>query len=68
MKVKQINSGFKPIQITLENQKEIDAICTLVNSVQITKVFPILDDWHNQLDGYGDFGKDWDKLKKILKK
>lgn len=62
MKAEQTNLKFKPIQLTLENQEEVDAICTLVNSVRIITIFPVLDSWHDKLNGYGDFEKNIDKL------
>ena len=68
MKVKRVNPEFKPIQLILESQEEVDAICTIVNSQQITKVFPILDDWYSQLDEYGDYNKKWNELVKIIQR
>lgn len=69
MKVHETNpESFKPIHLILENQEEIDAICTLVNSTQILTIFPALDTWHEGLDGYGDFEKNIDEFIKILRK
>ena len=69
MKAKQTKPKpqFTPIQLTLENQEEVDAIRTLVESTQITQVFPVLSEWYAQLNDYGNI-VNWDKLREILKK
>lgn len=69
MKVHETNSKqFKPIHLILENQEEVDAICTIVNSVQIVRVFPVLDGWLIELANYGNTEKNINKLIKVLRK
>ena len=59
---------FIPINLILETQEEVNAIRTIVESSQITDVFPALRNWWKQLQPYGDFDKDWKAFMEILRK
>lgn len=68
MKVSKVENVFKPIQITLETQDEIDKVFTLFNNSKIVEALHI-ETWWEKLSQYhisAETTKLHEKLESIL--